>query len=62
MNLEQLMNMLHEAGLDDAACKALFEEGLAKLNEAQEPAPAPNPEEQEAAEKAEASKMLGVDL
>lgn len=59
MNLEQLMNMLHEAGLDDAACKALFEEGLAKLNEAN---PAPNPEEQEEEERAEASKMLGVDL
>lgn len=60
MTKEELLNLLHEKGLDDAAIKALLEEVINDMN----------PEEvheeddaaKEEAEKQEASKLLGVDL
>lgn len=59
MTKEELLQMLQEKGMDENAVKALLEETLNDLNAAQQE---PSPEEQEMAEKAEASKYLGVNL
>ena len=60
MTKEELLNLLHEKGLDDAAVKALCEEIVKDMN------PEETEEEKtaakEEAEKKEASKLLGVDL
>lgn len=53
MTPDDLLNMLHEQGLDDDAIKELLSEALAGL----EPEPEP-----EADEKAKAEEMLGVEL
>lgn len=52
MTPDDLLNLLHEQGLDDDAIKELLSEALAGL----EPAPA------EEDEKAQAQELLGVDL
>lgn len=60
MTKEELINLLHEKGLDDAAVKALLEEVLQALN------PQAVQEEdvaaKEEAEKKEAGRLLGVSL
>lgn len=60
MTKEELLNLLHEKGLDDAAIKALLEEIVRDMNpqEVKEEETAADEE----AEKKEASKLLGVDL
>ena len=60
MTKEELLNLLHEKGLDDAAIKALLEEMLHDMNpeEVKEEEDAANEE----AEKKEASRLLGVNL
>ena len=60
MTKEELLNLLHEKGLDDAAIKALLDETIKAMNpeEVQEEDIAAKEE----AEKKEASKLLGVDL
>lgn len=60
MTKEELLNLLHEKGLDDAAIKALLEEVIGDMNpgEVKEEETAAHEE----AEKQEASKLLGVDL
>lgn len=61
MSPEELLKMLKEGGLDDAAIKQLLSDALASLEGPAEekPEPEPNPEE---AERAEASDLLGVNL
>ena len=59
MKVEELLNQLREAGMDDEAIKALLSEAIASLEGAAEEAPAAQDEE---AEKAEASEILGVQL
>lgn len=54
MTPEELVNLLHEQGLDDEAVKELLSEALASL----EPEPENAPDE----EKAQAEELLGVDL
>ena len=60
MTKEELLNILHEKGLDDAAIKALLEEVVKDMN------PEETHEEEtaakEEAEKKEASRLLGVDF
>lgn len=60
MTKEELLNLLHEKGLDDAAIKSLLEEIVKEMNpeEVKEEETAANEE----AEKKEASRLLGVDL
>ena len=60
MNVEQLLNMLREAQLDDEAIKALLSEALASLKGPAEEAPAAQPDED--AERKEASEIFGVQL
>lgn len=52
MTPDELINLLHEQNLDDETIKELLSEALASLE------PTPKGEE----EKAEAEKMLGVEL
>ena len=59
MQVEELLKMLRDGGLDDAAIKALLTEAIASLEGPAEDAPVADDEE---AEKAEASKILGVQL
>lgn len=59
MSVEQLLKMLRDAQLDDEAIKKLLSEAMASLNGPAENTPAAEDEE---AEKAEASKILGVQL
>ena len=59
MSVEQLLQMLREAQMDDAAIKQLLTEAIASLEGPAEDAPAA---QDEAAEKAEAGEMLGVSL
>jgi hypothetical protein len=59
MSVEQLLQMLREAQMDDAAIKQLLTEAIASLEGPAENAPAAQDEE---AEKAEAGEMLGVSL
>lgn len=59
MTPEDLINLLHEQGLDDDTVKELLSEALATLD--------PSPEiedkhEEEKEEKEKAEKMLGVEL
>lgn len=60
MTKEELLNLLHEKGLDDEAIKVLCEDIVKDMN------PEETEEEKtaakEEAEKKEASKLLGVDL
>jgi streptomycin 6-kinase len=60
MTKEELLNLLHEKGLDDEAIKVLCEDIVKGMN------PEETEEEKvaakEEAEKKEASKLLGVDL
>ena len=58
MSVEQLLQMLREAQMDDAAIKALLSEAIASLEGPAEESPAAKEE----AEKAEAGEMLGVSL
>lgn len=62
MKTEELLQMLQERGMDDNAIKALLEETLGTLNKDFADAEQKQKEEQEAAEKEEASKYLGVNL
>lgn len=62
MKTEELLQMLQEKGMDDNAIKALLEETLGTLNKDFADAEKKQQEEQEAAEKEEASKYLGVNL
>ncbi len=62
MTREELLQMLQEKGLDDNAIKALLEETLNTLNADFAEHDKKVQEEQEMAEKAEASKYLGVNL
>lgn len=62
MKTEELLQMLQERGMDDNAIKALLEETLGTLNKDFADAERKQAEEQEAAEKEEASKYLGVNL
>lgn len=61
MQVEELLKMLRDAQMDDAAIKALLSEALASLDGAAEEAPVAKEDEDEA-EKAEAEKILGVQL
>lgn len=61
MQVEELLKMLRDAQLDDAAIKALLSEALASLDGAAEEAPVAKEDEDEA-EKAEAERILGVQL
>lgn len=66
MSREELLQMLQEKGMDDNAIKALLEETLSTLGKdfedhAKKEGEAAA-EDAEAAEKAEASKYLGVNL
>ena len=61
MSREELLQMLQEKGLDDNAIKALLEETLNTLNKDFADHDAKE-EMDEEAEKAEASKYLGVNL
>ena len=60
MTKEELLDLLHEKGMDDAAIKALLGEIVKEMNpeEVKEEETAADEE----AEKKEASKLLGVDL
>ena len=60
MKVEDLLKMLRDAGMDDEAIKALLSEAIASLQGAAEEAPAA--QDNEDAEKAEASEILGVQL
>ena len=60
MQVEELLKMLRDAQMDDEAIKALLSEAMASLEGSAEEAPAAQPDE--AAERAEASKLLGVNL
>lgn len=62
MSREELLQMLQEKGLDDNAIKALLEETLNTLNKDFADHDAKEEEMDEEAEKAEASKYLGVNL
>ncbi len=62
MSREELLQMLQEKGLDDNAIKALLEETLNTLNKDFADHDEKEKEMDEAAEKAEASKYLGVNL
>ena len=59
MTVEQLLQMLREANMDDEAIKGLLSEAMASLKGPAENTP---PAEDEEAQKAEASKMFGVAL
>ena len=59
MSVEELLKMLRDAQMDDEAIKALLSEAMASLEGSAENTPPANPEE---AEKAEASRLLGVNL
>jgi hypothetical protein len=61
MQVEELLKMLRDAQLDDEAIKALLSEALASLKGDAEEAPVAK-EDEEAKEKAEAEKILGVQL
>ena len=61
MNAEELLKMLRDAQLDDEAIKALLAEVMASLEGAAENTPAAEDQDAEA-ERAEASKYLGVNL
>ena len=61
MQVEELLKMLRDAQMDDEAIKALLSEAIASLEGAAEEAPAAE-EDQEKAEKEEASRLLGVNL
>ena len=58
MSPEELLKMLKDGGLDDEAIKKLLSDALASLEGPAEDAA----KEEEAAEKAEASELLGVEL
>lgn len=58
MNVEQLLQMLRDAKLDDEAIKNLLSEAMASLEGPAENAPAAKEED----EKAEAERLLGVQL
>lgn len=60
MTKEELLNLLHEKGLDDAAIKALLEEVVKDMNP--EEVKEEDDAAKEEAEKQEASKLLGVEL
>ena len=60
MSKEELLNLLHEKGLDDAAIKALLEEIVKDMNP--EEVKEEDDAAKEEAEKKEASRLLGVDL
>ena len=62
MNAEELLKMLREAQLDDEAIKALLSEAMASLEGAAEETPAAEEQPDEAKEREEASKYLGVNL
>lgn len=61
MSVEELLKMLRDAQLDDEAIKALLSEAIASLEGPAEESPAAK-EDDEAAEKAEAGRLLGVQL
>lgn len=62
MSREELLQMLQEKGMNDNAIKALLEETINTLNKDFADADEKARAEKEAAEKAEASKYLGVNL
>ena len=59
MNVEELLKVLRDAQMDDEAIKKLLSEAMASLKGPAENTP---PATDEEAEKAEASKMFGVQL
>ena len=59
MTVEQLLQMLREAQMDDEAIKALLSDAMASLEGPAEEHPAAQPEDEE---KAEAGRLLGVTL
>ena len=61
MQVEELLKMLRDAQLDDEAIKGLLSEALASLKGEAEKTPVAKEDEEEA-EKAEAEKILGVQL
>ena len=62
MSVEELLKMLRDAQLDDEAIKALLSEAIASLEGSAEQTPSAEEEESEDAERAEAGKLLGVQL
>ena len=59
MTAEELLKMLRDGGLDDEGIKGLLSEAMASLEGSAENTP---PADDEAAERAEAGKILGVNL
>ena len=59
MQVEQLLQMLREAQMDDEAIKALLSEAMASLEGSAEASPAAD---EDSAERKEAGKLLGVSL
>lgn len=61
MQVEELLKMLRDAQMDDEAIKTLLSEAMASLEGVAENADAAKKEDEDA-EKAEASRLLGVSL
>jgi len=59
MQVEQLLQMLRDAQMDDEAIKALLSEAIASLEGSAEDQPVAD---EDAAEREEAGKLLGVSL
>ena len=62
MQVEELLQMLRDAQMDDEAIKALLSEAIASLEGSAEEAPEAEENPDEAAEREEASRLLGVNL
>ena len=62
MKVEELLQMLRDAQMDDEAIKGLLSEAMASLEGSAEEHPAAEEQPDETAERAEASKYLGVNL
>lgn len=59
MSKEELLKMLHDAGMDDEAIKGLLNEALAEVNG---PAEEEQKQDAEAEDAAAAGKLLGVEF
>lgn len=63
MQVEELLKMLQDKGMDDNAIRALLSEALSTIdNDDKEHDEKVGEKDAEAAERAEASKLLGVSL